>query len=95
MYQDLVLIRMAYMYRSHRSLQPPPFTPLHSTSRDCTDGKDEAMKSEVRKKKEDRETMLERAKRLAQQKTTDRDFMARSADSPRSDEREPEAGENV
>ena len=47
------------------------------------------------KKKEDRETMLERAKRLAQQKTTDRDFQASAAGPPKPDNREPEAGEHV
>jgi hypothetical protein len=54
------------------------------------------MKDEILKKRtEDRKTMLERAKRLAQQKTTDRDFQASSASPPRSDNRGPEAGEHV
>ena len=53
------------------------------------------MKDNTLKKKENRETMLERAKRLAQQKVTDRDFMESKAGPPRSDNREPEAGENV
>ncbi len=47
------------------------------------------------KKKEDRETMLERAKRLAQQKVTDRDFQASTAGPPKSDNRKTEAGEDV
>ena len=53
------------------------------------------MKEQPLNKKESRETMLERAKRLAQQKTTDRDFQASSAGPPKTDNREPEAGEHV
>ena len=53
------------------------------------------MKDNTLNKKENRETMLQKAKQLAQQKATDRDFHASKAGPPRSDDREPEVGENV
>ena len=53
----------------------------------------ESMKDEILKqKKESRREMLERAKQIAQQRTTDRDLMASKASPPRSDDREPYAG---
>lgn len=52
----------------------------------------ESMKDNtVRNKQETRKSMLERARRLSQQKATDRDFHSSTAGPPRSDDLKPRA----
>jgi hypothetical protein len=54
--------------------------------------KDDTQKNNKGKKKQNRRTMLERAKLLAQPVATDWDFIASKGPPPRSDDREPYAG---